>query len=87
VKLENIHLCEDSGPLNTIAGREFGLMSLTLSNSLKNKNEIQLAVLCDGRPVTQKQMHSTEDDDLGSMLLELFRGMLTNFSVPMNTLL
>jgi hypothetical protein len=71
MKLEVICLCENSDPQNTIAGRQFGLNSLTLSTSMKN-NEIQLAVLCDGRPVTQKQMHITENDDVGSMLLELF---------------
>jgi hypothetical protein len=71
-KLEIIYLCEVSRLSKSKIGRQYGLTSSTLFTTLKNKQKIQPAVLCNGRPAMQKRMANKQNEDLKFALFKWF---------------
>jgi hypothetical protein len=57
-KLELIHLCE-VGSASKSKITLYGLTYSVLFNILRSRGDW----LCDGRPVTQNEMHSAENED------------------------
>jgi hypothetical protein len=55
-----------------LSERCYGLTSVTLFFILKNKDKTHSALLCDGRPVIQRQVQNAQNSDLESTLFHQF---------------
>lgn len=63
-----MHLYEDVGMSKNKEIRLYGLTSSILFSILKSRDD----QLCDGRPVTQEQVHNAENEDFESVVFQLF---------------
>jgi hypothetical protein len=70
-KLEVIYLCEVSDLLKSDIGRQYGMTFFDNVHNFKDKHEVQVqpALLYDRKPVAQKQIWNTLNEDLESMML------------------
>lgn len=63
-----MHLYEVVSTSKNKVIRLYGLTSSILFSILKSRDD----QLCDGRPVTQKQVHNAENEDFESVVFQLF---------------
>jgi hypothetical protein len=70
--LKIVNLCEVSGSSESKVGRQHGSTSSTIFMMLKNKEKIQLALLCVERPMLQIEMRNAEKEGLKYALFEWF---------------